>query len=331
MMDIFRTSPITKLAIVIALAITFTIGYLSGTCNVHSKVSIQADSTLRPDNNSAILSTASKLPLTHSAIARKNALTARLLFPQLFTCPPKDVPHITQEVSYSQLGEDRALFKKYFSSPVKTSGFFVEMGAVDGTSISNTLFFERHLNWRGLLIEVAPMNSAKLISTSERPGTVRVAGGCCDWSVGSLEVVNEGAFVANVKSAAGESFSKAWNLNSNNVVQVNCVPLSALLHSVGLLFIDLFSLDVEGSELVVLQTFDWETTFVHVWCIEMAPERESTNLQIADLLTSKGYKRDLEIDVHVLNQVWLLPNYDNLKAAAHVEGLWQTSLSTKCE
>ena len=35
----------------------------------------------------------------------------------------------------------------------KTNGIFLEVGAVDGVSLSNTLFFERERNWTGLLIE----------------------------------------------------------------------------------------------------------------------------------------------------------------------------------
>ena len=35
-------------------------------------------------------------------------------------------------------------------------GFFIEAGANNGVKFSNTLFFERYRNWRGLLIEPIP-------------------------------------------------------------------------------------------------------------------------------------------------------------------------------
>ena len=38
---------------------------------------------------------------------------------------------------------------------------------------------------------------------------------------------------------------------------VPCRPISAMLELAGVRSIDLFSLDVEGGELLVLQTFDW--------------------------------------------------------------------------
>jgi hypothetical protein len=38
----------------------------------------------------------------------------------------------------------------------KRDGFFIEAGAFDGESYSNSLFFERERNWTGLLIEPIP-------------------------------------------------------------------------------------------------------------------------------------------------------------------------------
>ena len=35
----------------------------------------------------------------------------------------------------------------------RRDGFFIEAGAYDGESLSNTLFMERYLNWTGILVE----------------------------------------------------------------------------------------------------------------------------------------------------------------------------------
>jgi hypothetical protein len=35
----------------------------------------------------------------------------------------------------------------------QTGGFFIECGAADGESSSNTLYMERYLDWQGVLIE----------------------------------------------------------------------------------------------------------------------------------------------------------------------------------
>ena len=46
----------------------------------------------------------------------------------------------------------------------KTEGFFVECGAADGESGSNTLYMERTLKWKGVLIEANRKFFSKLLS-----------------------------------------------------------------------------------------------------------------------------------------------------------------------
>jgi len=50
---------------------------------------------------------------------------------------------------YSQHGEDFILDLIFDH---KKSGFFVEVGCIDGLRFSNTLFFEK-LGWKGICIE----------------------------------------------------------------------------------------------------------------------------------------------------------------------------------
>jgi hypothetical protein len=51
---------------------------------------------------------------------------------------------------HSQIGQDQWVHSVLGD---KRYGFFVELGACDGISLSNTLFFERSLNWNGICIE----------------------------------------------------------------------------------------------------------------------------------------------------------------------------------
>ena len=73
---------------------------------------------------------------------------------------------------------------------------------------------------------------------------------------------------------------------------VPSAPLGQLLRSVGVAYLDLFSLDVEGSEVKVLETMDWSIP-VRVWCIEWDPKmgREEQNASIARIMTANGYDR----------------------------------------
>jgi hypothetical protein len=51
---------------------------------------------------------------------------------------------------YSQQQEDKILYEKYLNF---RNGIFIELGAMDGIIYSNSLFFEKELEWTGILIE----------------------------------------------------------------------------------------------------------------------------------------------------------------------------------
>lgn len=61
---------------------------------------------------------------------------------------------------YSQLGQDRYVHEHFFKN--KRNGVFVDIGAYDGITGSNSLFFEKELGWSGLCIEPLPEPFAKL-------------------------------------------------------------------------------------------------------------------------------------------------------------------------
>lgn len=62
--------------------------------------------------------------------------------------------------SFSRAGQDLFLFENFFRG--KRNGVFVDVGAQDGETGSNSLFFEDFLGWRGLCLEPQPQTFAKL-------------------------------------------------------------------------------------------------------------------------------------------------------------------------
>lgn len=102
----------------------------------------------------------------------------RHLYPQIWTC--KSSSFVGKPGYYSQFHEDEVLHRWIFNneSENQNPGIFVEIGAQDGVSWSNTLFFERMFDWRGVLIEAQPDNAKKLI-TANRQRTVKLPVGIC--------------------------------------------------------------------------------------------------------------------------------------------------------
>ena len=186
------------------------------------------------------------------------------------------VPHLEVQAVHNGLkqplpcstsrGEDAALARTFFTHwqtgsalpGVRASGApatFLEIGGANGMTESCTWVFERCLGWRGILVEGHPKNFAEL--TSHRPGTLNLQMAVCPqegW-------VN---FTA---------YSGTWTKieESGSRLQVQCGPLGTRLQQLGVLVIDLFVLDVEGSELLVLESLALRRNriSVGVFCIEV--------------------------------------------------------------
>jgi len=47
-------------------------------------------------------------------------------------------------------------------------GFFVELGAGDGLNLTNTLYFEKYRNWRGILVDPALTNVLSCLENRKR-------------------------------------------------------------------------------------------------------------------------------------------------------------------
>lgn len=54
----------------------------------------------------------------------------------------------------SQVGQDFWVFKEVFDG--KHDGYFIDIGAADGISDSNTFLLEKRYHWRGLCVEANP-------------------------------------------------------------------------------------------------------------------------------------------------------------------------------
>ncbi len=163
--------------------------------------------------------------------------------------------------SFSLDNLDRRL-DRYFDFD---GGFFVEAGGNDGIEQSNTLYFERHRGWHGLLIE--PVSALAWWCRLFRPGslTVNAALGPFDRSGTRIEMTYCN-LMSTVDGAMSSAEEQEAHIRTGAVIQnlqpyrltVPCFALSDLLARYEIGRIDLFSLDVEGYEENVLQGLDFD-------------------------------------------------------------------------
>ncbi|KAL5011586.1 hypothetical protein ScPMuIL_010137 [Solemya velum] len=185
--------------------------------------------------------------------------------------------------TFSQFKEDTIVDKLMEG---KRDGFFIEAGAVDGEFLSNSLFFEMHRNWSGLLIEADPVSYSMLKTKHRKAYSINACLAShvtkmsfyLDWNTGGID----------------EYFEVE---KKDYQATVYCFPLQAILHAIKQTTVDLFSLDVEGAEPYVLKGIDFDKVDIKMFLIEY----NLCGLQpINEILEPVGYKVLRKDDVNVI-------------------------------
>jgi FkbM family methyltransferase len=173
-------------------------------------------------------------------------------------------------------------------SGFKTGGYFVEFGASDGITLSNTWLMEKEFGWTGIVAE--PGRSWHDQLKKNRSCEIETD---CVWRVtGSSLTFNEtteGEFSAIDSFGSKHPNSKKFT----NHYAVNTISLEDMLkkHKAPRK-IDYLSMDTEGSEYEILSAFNFDHYEFGVVTVEHDGGLKRASL--FDLLTGKGYVRKLE-------------------------------------
>ena len=168
-------------------------------------------------------------------------------------------------------------------------GFFIEAGANNGFSQSNTYYLEQLRGWRGILVEGIPELYEQCVL--ERPRSQVFNCALVDneftdritMKYANLMSIVEGALKS--KDADREHISIGQKVQQNletYEIQVPARTLTSILDECKVEEIDLFSLDVEGFELNVLKGLDFNKYRPNYMLIE-ARFKEEIDEYISDL------------------------------------------------
>lgn len=172
----------------------------------------------------------------------------------------------------------------------KRDGYFVEIGATDGLYLSNTLLLERELGWSGILAEPARYWHDTL--RAERKAAIETR--CVHKETGRellfREVSSDQALSTIVDYAKGDLHQ--MSRKDGTEYSVGSISLLDLLVENNAPYeISFLSLDTEGSEFDILESFDFDA--YRFGAITCEHNYTSSRVAVLRLLKANGYVRIL--------------------------------------
>lgn len=158
------------------------------------------------------------------------------------------------KLSHSQIYQDIFV---YFFSNLKTNGYFVEIGAADGITISNTYLLEKKFYWDGIICEPNPIH--KFSNLTNRNAVL-------DTNIIDYKDFNNKYFYMN-----DDTFNSSINKKKNykKKIYLKTISLNSLLKKYNSpKNIDYISIDTEGNEYSILRNFNFKKYNVKIFTIE---------------------------------------------------------------
>jgi FkbM family methyltransferase len=157
---------------------------------------------------------------------------------------------------------DRWIFREF------RGGTFIDVGAHDGMTHSNTYFFEKARSWGGVCVEPHPIVYKRLLANR----TCRTLNCCVSERSGSVEFRKITGFAEMLSGIVGkhtqehkerlESDLKEHG-GSSEIILTPARTINEIAAEQGLSDVTYLSIDTVGGELGILQSIDFSKFFVH--------------------------------------------------------------------
>jgi FkbM family methyltransferase len=179
----------------------------------------------------------------------------------------------------------------------KPNGFFVDIGAYDGVSISNTKFLE-DLGWDGICVEPHPNVFKKLVENRKCKKV-----NCAIWNENTEVNFLSLSGYTEMLSGIYESYDsrhyqrvlselQLYGGNSE-LIKIKANTFDTIVDNTN---IDFLSIDTEGSELQILEQINFEKFDIKLICVE----NNFYENKFDDFFHKKGYKLYSTINIDYL-------------------------------
>jgi FkbM family methyltransferase len=192
---------------------------------------------------------------------------------------------------YSQDNQDSYLETNVFKG--YKNGFYVDVGAHDGISYNNTLYFEKNNNWTGINIEPIKSVFDKLVSN--RPDNINLNYAICN-NEGETEFycnTNYTEMISGIKDTFHSKHLERLERENNEtgstteVIKVNTRKLETIFDENKVSHVNYLSIDVEGAEFEVIKSINFDKVFIDV--IGFENNYNDSSIPIIEYLQDKNF------------------------------------------
>lgn len=189
---------------------------------------------------------------------------------------------------FSQSGQD-AFVMSYFNN--KRDGVFIDIGANDGITLSNTYYLEKELGWKGICIEPIPEIFEQL---DKNRNCIKIMAGISNEK--SVEKFTFVKGVSNMLSGMTKNYDPRHQKRIEEEVKsrhqeiieldIQCLVLNDLLSEYEFFIIDYLSIDTEGNEFDIIKSIDFDKFKIKTLTVE----NNYNNKEQTSYILSKGFK-----------------------------------------
>jgi FkbM family methyltransferase len=178
----------------------------------------------------------------------------------------------------------------------KKNGVFVDVGAYDGYDISNTYHFEKDLGWTGLCIEPSPQ-TFELLKKNRNCILENCAIGNVEGELEFVNITGWGSSASGFNDTTGKILQTAKDCVEQHgglweIIKIPTYRLDTILKKHNLRMVDYMSIDVEGFEINVVKSIDWNKYYIKYLSIE----KNVSIVEVTEHLTKFSYNIISELE-----------------------------------
>ena len=193
---------------------------------------------------------------------------------------------------HGQVKQDQFLNENLFKN--RKGGFFVDVGAHDGVTINNSLFFERELEWRGICIEPIP-ERFKELAANRSCECLRGAAYDQNTILPFTRITGYAEMLSGIGTAYPDSHKERirseMQLHGGEAAEipVRAFRLETVFEMYNVKHVNYLSIDTEGAEIHVVRGINFEKVTFDV--IEFEENYPGAGDDVRLHLHSRGYSQ----------------------------------------